>query len=58
VEATREDEVLQCPVCMAAQKNIALGCGHMLCEACALQVTECPHCRDPVAIRLKLYHLS
>ena len=45
----------QCCVCFERARNTALGCGHVLCGECASRVEECPLCRTPVTIRIKLY---
>ena len=53
--ATPDVEPLTCPICWSEQKEVAFGCGHMLCEGCSLLVADCPICRKDVSLRLRVY---
>jgi hypothetical protein len=48
--------LLECPICMVHIKDIRLNCGHMLCNMCAQQVTECPICRNPVTQKERVFY--
>lgn len=46
----------ECLVCMDSQANMSFGCGHVCCcAACSAQVSDCPMCRKPVELRLRIY---
>ncbi|GJP49157.1 hypothetical protein CLOM_g8407 [Closterium sp. NIES-68] len=45
----------ECPVCLLYPKNTAFQCGHQTCEECSRQMSNCPICRAPVTMRIKLY---
>ncbi|CAI7733539.1 unnamed protein product [Closterium sp. NIES-54] len=45
----------ECPVCLMYPKNTAFQCGHQICEECGKQMKNCPICRAPVTMRIKLY---
>ncbi|CAI5527970.1 unnamed protein product [Closterium sp. Naga37s-1] len=45
----------ECPVCLMYPKNTAFQCGHQTCEECGKQMSNCPICRAPVTMRIKLY---
>ncbi|CAI7869855.1 unnamed protein product [Closterium sp. NIES-53] len=45
----------ECPVCLMYPKNTAFQCGHQTCEECGKQMNNCPICRAPVTMRIKLY---
>jgi hypothetical protein len=44
-----ENEMRECPICMEAQWDVALLCGHSYCERCAEQLCKknCPTCSVP-----------
>ncbi len=44
-----------CEICMDRPKNTILGCGHQLCEPCALSLRVCSQCRTPVTSRTRTY---
>ena len=44
-----------CSVCLDRPKDMAFGCGHRLCAACAMLQPSCPECRAVVVLRLQLY---
>ncbi|CAI5928499.1 unnamed protein product, partial [Closterium sp. NIES-65] len=45
----------ECPVCLMYPKNTAFQCGHQTCEECGKQMNNCPICRAPITMRIKLY---
>lgn len=45
-----------CAVCLDAEYNCVLNCGHMcMCMDCAKQVDRCPKCRASISSRLKVF---
>merc|ERR1711879_133172 len=43
---------LLCIVCCNAPRTIRFGCGHLhCCEECAIRLTACPICREPITER-------
>lgn len=44
-----------CPLCMEHNKDMVLSCGHQFCELCSSTLTECPFCRTPVSMRLRIF---
>jgi hypothetical protein len=50
-------ERLTCAICMDNDKNIALQCGHCLCNNCwtSLPTKVCPECRAPITNSNKIY---
>lgn len=46
-----------CIVCMDNEANYVLvPCGHMqLCEECSNRVVDCPSCRTPVSLKMKVF---
>lgn len=54
-ELTRQAEERCCPVCMDRRKDLAFGCGHLVCHECSAALDRCPVCRQPVASRIRLY---
>eukprot|EP01059_Diplonema_ambulator_P033230 TRINITY_DN685_c3_g1_i1.p1 TRINITY_DN685_c3_g1~~TRINITY_DN685_c3_g1_i1.p1 ORF type:complete len:504 (+),score=57.51 TRINITY_DN685_c3_g1_i1:27-1514(+) len=57
-EAQRPSETtdLECGVCLDKKKDVVLvPCGHLLCDTCAHEVTECPYCRHKIGSRMKVY---
>jgi hypothetical protein len=48
----------ECPVCMDSLQDMRInpgGCGHLLCSACAAQVSDCPLCRAYITERVSLF---
>ncbi|KAG2434497.1 hypothetical protein HYH02_012323 [Chlamydomonas schloesseri] len=45
----------QCPVCWEARKGLVFGCGHQTCVGCGEKLAACPICREPVALRIRVY---
>jgi len=43
-----------CPVCLSKPRDMALGCGHQTCSECGEKLPDCPICRSPIDIRVKL----
>ncbi|KAF5480567.1 hypothetical protein F2P56_001306 [Juglans regia] len=54
VEATAQVELV-CPICLTNPKDMAFGCGHLMCKDCSANLTSCPICREPITTRLRLY---
>ena len=52
---TEAEERRMCVICMERTVNLALGCGHQLCQSCSEQMEECPACRKRIESRIKLY---
>eukprot|EP00250_Pteridium_aquilinum_P019306 c24388_g1_i2 orf=159-1412(+) len=50
-----ESESQSCPVCLTRTKDMAFGCGHQTCRTCAVNLVNCPLCRQPITTRLRLY---
>ena len=49
----------ECVVCLNAPRAVAFGCGHLCCcEACSLDVADCPVCRTPVASRHRIFNTT
>jgi len=46
---------LLCDICSEKQKDIALGCGHMLCEDCIRKLSFCPFCKAPIKSAQRVY---
>ena len=44
-----------CPVCLERSKDTAFQCGHQACHTCSASLTDCPICRAPIQLRIKLY---
>ena len=44
-----------CPLCMEHDKEMVLSCGHQFCEMCCGTLTECPFCRTPISMRLRIF---
>ena len=55
-EAEREArEERLCAVCIDVEKDTVFGCGHRAYAACAEKLTDCPICREPVTVRIKIF---
>ncbi len=50
-----DDNALRCKVCMDADINVGLNCGHTFCKHCANQFTECAICKRQITERNRLY---
>ncbi|CAG9462886.1 unnamed protein product [Pedinophyceae sp. YPF-701] len=50
-----QQEASKCAVCWAAQRAVALNCGHVMCASCADKVGSCPLCREPITSRQRVY---
>ncbi|KAG9439308.1 hypothetical protein H6P81_019473 [Aristolochia fimbriata] len=44
-----------CAICWSKPKDMAFGCGHMMCRVCGNLLSTCPICRKPITNRLRLY---
>jgi len=44
-----------CPICLTNAKDMAFGCGHQTCRDCGPNLDNCPICRRPIEMRIKLY---
>jgi len=49
------DEALLCDICFVHQKDTALNCGHVMCEACSEQLYKCPYCKTDITSVMKVY---
>lgn len=49
------EEAKLCPVCIEHRKDTVFQCGHQACNTCAGLLTECPMCRAPIELRIKVY---
>ena len=45
----------ECGVCLEHARDTALCCGHVLCAACARNVSRCPVCRRTITQRIRLF---
>lgn len=53
--AAAAERAHQCPVCWEARKGLVFGCGHQTCVDCGEKLAACPICREPVALRIRVY---
>ena len=53
VEELRDSKL--CPVCLENSRDAAFQCGHQTCMSCAKALDNCPLCRKPIQLRIKLY---
>jgi len=44
-----------CDICTEREKDIALGCGHMICEVCTRKLSLCPFCKEPIKSAHRVY---
>ncbi|XP_040866007.1 uncharacterized protein [Glycine max] len=44
-----------CSICLANEKNMAFGCGHMTCLECGSKIRKCHICRRKITIRIRLF---
>lgn len=44
-----------CSVCLDKPRDMAFGCGHIVCTTCGPKLTLCPICRTPISSRIKLF---
>lgn len=54
LERTAEDRKV-CPLCMEADKEIVLNCGHQMCQSCRESLTQCPFCSIPISVCIRMY---
>ncbi|XP_019053698.1 PREDICTED: E3 ubiquitin-protein ligase RGLG2-like [Nelumbo nucifera] len=50
-----DESTRTCPICLTNEKNLAFGCGHMVCTECGPRVTNCPICRGRITSRIRLF---
>eukprot|EP00245_Coleochaete_scutata_P008514 TRINITY_DN2610_c0_g2_i1.p1 TRINITY_DN2610_c0_g2~~TRINITY_DN2610_c0_g2_i1.p1 ORF type:complete len:199 (+),score=25.13 TRINITY_DN2610_c0_g2_i1:45-599(+) len=43
-----------CPMCNVAAKDLALGCGHQMCEGCGQFASTCPVCHTVIDLKVRL----
>eukprot|EP01110_Echinostelium_bisporum_P002253 TRINITY_DN1543_c0_g2_i1.p1 TRINITY_DN1543_c0_g2~~TRINITY_DN1543_c0_g2_i1.p1 ORF type:complete len:206 (-),score=18.16 TRINITY_DN1543_c0_g2_i1:175-792(-) len=55
VSPKEEKEKFLCPICDENEKNVALGCGHMLCESCTRKVKLCPFCKTEITYAQRIF---
>ncbi|KAF3968286.1 hypothetical protein CMV_007810 [Castanea mollissima] len=46
---------LVCPICFTNAKDLAFGCGHLTCQDCGARLSDCPICRQPIEIRIRVF---
>ena len=52
----KEEESMECPICMDGRKDTTLvPCGHVVCAACAGDAATCPTCRGAVSSTMRIY---
>ncbi|KAJ7982104.1 E3 ubiquitin-protein ligase RGLG2-like [Quillaja saponaria] len=44
-----------CMICLTNEKDLAFGCGHMICRECGSRLSNCPLCRKQITCRLRLF---
>eukprot|EP00798_Chlamydomonas_sp_ICE-L_P020673 gene20673-27464_t len=44
-----------CAVCWERKKDTIFQCGHSTCSECGDELTACCICRQPIAIRIRMY---
>lgn len=47
--------IMDCPICLTNQKDMAFNCGHQTCCECGQDLESCPICRGFIQTRIKLY---
>jgi len=52
---SKDLERLLCDICSENQKDVVLGCGHILCEPCLRKLNLCPYCKDPIKTAQRVY---
>ncbi|RID62676.1 hypothetical protein BRARA_E01733 [Brassica rapa] len=50
-----DEHTQNCPICLTNRKDVAFGCGHMICRDCGSRISNCPICRVLITSRLRLY---
>ncbi|KAL5731285.1 RING-type E3 ubiquitin transferase [Ranunculus cassubicifolius] len=50
-----QDSNQACPICLTNTKDLAFGCGHLICRQCDRNLSLCPICRATITSRLRLY---
>ncbi|KAL8268346.1 hypothetical protein R6Q59_002144 [Mikania micrantha] len=51
----QDDENKTCPICLTNEKDLAFGCGHMVCRDCGSRLSRCHICREEITSRIRLY---
>lgn len=46
---------LQCSICIDREINVTTQCGHLFCNICLANSTNCPRCRTPITTRQIVY---
>ncbi|GLT67221.1 hypothetical protein SLA2020_395450 [Shorea laevis] len=50
------DDINQaCPICLTNARDLAFGCGHLICRECGSKISNCPICRQRITCRLRLF---
>jgi len=55
VSPEEAQELLLCSICSENTKSVSLGCGHLLCDVCAVKITNCPFCKAPITSIHRIY---
>jgi hypothetical protein len=55
ITGEKAQELLLCTICNIKTKSIAIGCGHLVCDACITNITKCPICSKEVSSLRKIY---
>ena len=48
-------EDTECSICCDKKVDCTLNCGHLFCFDCAQRLIDCPTCRAPIQVRIKIY---
>ncbi|XP_075745864.1 E3 ubiquitin-protein ligase MIB2 isoform X4 [Rhipicephalus microplus] len=51
----RLEEAHTCIICMERERNVAFMCGHVACDRCAANLSDCHICRNPIDKRITLF---
>ena len=54
LETAAEDRRL-CSLCMEADKDVVLNCGHQSCQKCCDMLTHCPFCSVLITLRIRVF---
>lgn len=54
LETAAEDRRL-CSLCMEADKDVVLNCGHQSCQKCCDMLTHCPFCSAAITLRIRVF---
>ncbi|XP_033148555.1 E3 ubiquitin-protein ligase RGLG4 [Brassica rapa] len=49
-----DEHTQNCPICLTIRKDVAFGCGLMICRDCGSRISNCPICRVLITSRLRL----